>query len=258
MKNPLDRIFQDSIRLDIKIASTVNTEKKSSSGSINWTGRLKDIGEIDKCPHCKKQLINIPERKRKCEFCGDYIYVRTRPADRKRVLVTEDQTTEIEDQWTEVYTVNKWVDSLSYYGITGQDYQKAEEQLSKQFGFKVKPNDVIWSILNELVTKQKDWHSLKMLYFKMALFLNDEGKDSFDMLAEAAKCELMNYKEINFVQKVAISSARGCEECKKTDGQTFTLEEAFKIMPIPNRKCTFRFSENQPPFCRCRYVVKFD
>jgi hypothetical protein len=41
----------------------------------------------------------MPGRKKKCVACGSYIYVRTRPSDRRRVLVTEAQAAALEEQW---------------------------------------------------------------------------------------------------------------------------------------------------------------
>jgi len=58
-----------------------------------------DIGYLDKCPHCLKKLNTIPVRKKKCPFCGEYIFVKTRPLDEKKVLVTEEQKKEIDKQW---------------------------------------------------------------------------------------------------------------------------------------------------------------
>jgi hypothetical protein len=61
---------------------------------------LKEIGFVDAiCPYCSSALEKKPSRKKKCPDCGNFIYVRTRPIDRERVLVTEEQTAEIDRQW---------------------------------------------------------------------------------------------------------------------------------------------------------------
>lgn len=52
------------------------------------------------CPYCGVLLDNMPGRKKKCPACGEFIYVRTRPSDRVRVLVTEAQAEEIKAQWS--------------------------------------------------------------------------------------------------------------------------------------------------------------
>jgi hypothetical protein len=68
---------------------------------------LTKIGLFDQCPHCFKKLNKIPGRKKKCDFCGNFIYVRTRPIDKKRVLVSKLQAQEIENQW-EIYQHHKY------------------------------------------------------------------------------------------------------------------------------------------------------
>ena len=50
------------------------------------------IGSLDGvCPHCRSELPVWPARSGPCPFCGGEILVRTRPLDRERVLVTEEQ-----------------------------------------------------------------------------------------------------------------------------------------------------------------------
>ncbi len=51
------------------------------------------------CPYCAKSLDKMPGRKTKCPFCNNYMYVRTRPADNKKVVVTEQDAARIEEQW---------------------------------------------------------------------------------------------------------------------------------------------------------------
>ncbi|MFH1022391.1 MAG: hypothetical protein V1809_03295 [Planctomycetota bacterium] len=58
------------------------------------------IGTVESaCPYCKTNLEKRPVRKSKCKSCGQYIYVRTRPSDKKKVLVTEDQKKKIDELW---------------------------------------------------------------------------------------------------------------------------------------------------------------
>jgi SPP1 gp7 family putative phage head morphogenesis protein len=51
------------------------------------------------CPYCAKPLEKMPGRKTKCPFCANFMYVRTRPADKKRVIVTEQDAAKINEQW---------------------------------------------------------------------------------------------------------------------------------------------------------------
>jgi len=63
------------------------------------------IGKIDNCPYCNKKLEIIPTRKSKCPFCDKYIYSKTRLSDKKKVLVTEEQKNQIDEEWNK-----KWIE----------------------------------------------------------------------------------------------------------------------------------------------------
>jgi hypothetical protein len=45
----------------------------------------------------------MPGRKTKCPRCGNYVYVRTRPTDRRKVLLTKEQTDQVQRLWNVLY-----------------------------------------------------------------------------------------------------------------------------------------------------------
>ena len=64
--------------------------------------RLSDIGRLGSdCPYCERALPKRPERKTACPYCGEWIYVRSRPLDRARVLLTGQQASQVEAEWTQ-------------------------------------------------------------------------------------------------------------------------------------------------------------
>jgi|Deesub1362A_J573_1020465.scaffolds.fasta_scaffold17422_2 DNA-directed RNA polymerase subunit RPC12/RpoP len=200
------------------------------------------------CPYCKRDLDKAPKRKKKCPHCGNFIYVRTSPSTRKKVLVTEEEAEKIDA-----------LRNLSQYGVTLKKFNSHKAKLSEKFGKEASTRDVIWSIYNELIAKKKDLQELKMLYYEMALFLNKEGKDSFPLLQQAAKMELMRFKKEGFIKKVRIlASADSCPVCQKLNGKVFTVERALKTMPIPCKECTHKLYDGNRGFCRCSYVAEID
>jgi hypothetical protein len=52
-----------------------------------------------KCPYCQNALKKIPGAKTKCSQCGQFMYVRTRPEDGARVVVTEAEAHRINEAW---------------------------------------------------------------------------------------------------------------------------------------------------------------
>lgn len=156
-------------------------------------------------------------------------------------------------------TMKKWSRRLKTYGITERDFDISKVELTKKFGEEPSDKDVIWSLFNKLITKMRDFHTLKMIYYDMALFLNEEGKDFFSVLQQSAKMELMYYKQSD-VEKVQILTAGkgSCEQCQQSENKIFTIEEAFEKMPIPSKECTHEMSVGQRGFCKCCYIAKID
>ena len=186
--------------------------------------------------------------------------MRTLPSTRSKILVTEVESKKIDLEWEKVNFMNKWLSNLEQYGITKNDFVIRKDKLSKKFAQEASDRDVIWSIFNELLTKIRDLHSLKMIYYEMALFLNEEGKDCFTVLQQSAKMELMKFKQEGFFKKVRILTAGedSCEACQRLKDTVFTIEEALEKMPIPCKECTHKLYDEKRGFCRCCYVAEID
>lgn len=86
--------------------SLINTFKKlfqktTTSQTQNASNLSSgDIG-IDKavCPYCDYALDKMPGSKKKCPSCNNFIFVRTRPKDNKKILIREDQILKVEELW---------------------------------------------------------------------------------------------------------------------------------------------------------------
>ena len=213
---------------------------------------------IDKkvfCPYCKKELAKKPSRKTRCPFCSKFIFVRTNPKTKKKVLVTEQGVKDIEKEWEHYLGINGWLNDLSQYGITKSDFDSNKDALAKKFGKEPYPRDVIWGIFNQLILKTNDLRTLSTIYFQMALFLNEENKDSSLQLKLHYKMILLDYKNSGVIDRVEICACdNSCPECKKDWHNRLSINEALKTIPLPNKKCTFRFNDNKKPFCRCTYI----
>ena len=62
--------------------------------------KLSEIGRLDNaCPYCGEPLVKRPERKTRCPHCRSTIFVRMRPFDSQRVLLTAQETGLIEAEW---------------------------------------------------------------------------------------------------------------------------------------------------------------
>jgi hypothetical protein len=201
------------------------------------------------CPYCKGVLKQKPQRKKKCPFCNNDIYVRSKQKVFSSTLLTREDAIAVD-----------CLKNLENIGIKikDNDFKTKKRELSIKFGKEAKSSDVIWGLFNELILKMKDLHSLKMIYYEMALFLNKLGKDCFAVLQQSAKMELMKFKQDGFIKKVRILTAGedSCEACRWLENQVFTIEEALEKMPIPCKECTYKLYDEKRGFCRCCYAAE--
>lgn len=191
-----------------------------------------------KCPYCQNILEKKPSRKTSCPFCKKHIYVKSNK------LVTEEEAKAIEQKW-------KFKHDLEKLKISEQEYNDHKAKLAKKFGFEPIFFDVAWDVLNartlELARSQR-FAELSHLYYEMARFLNEEGKDFFHVLQQSKEMELEHLKTMG-IKKVEIMCGPGaCPSCLKLNKKILTIEEALKTMPVPNKDCTNTLYDN---FCRC-------
>ncbi|HDH28098.1 MAG TPA: hypothetical protein ENH13_03090 [Euryarchaeota archaeon] len=125
------------------------------------------------CPSCKGQLKKIPGRKTKCPHCGQFMYVRTRPKDNVRVVVTKEQADEIDEEWAIASGTHN--DFLA----KKEEIENERKVLRKRFGKEPSESDVKWGVLNkQLIThaQDSDWGLYRNTRFEMAEILRKEIK----------------------------------------------------------------------------------
>jgi hypothetical protein len=92
----------------------------------------------------------MPSRKKKCPGCGHYIYVRTRPEDRVRVLVTEEQAAAIEEQWTCHYREKELA---RIGGLPG--YETARAKMNRSLGREPDDHEVVIELTRRELAQHK-------------------------------------------------------------------------------------------------------
>lgn len=131
------------------------------------------------CPYCNAPLKKVPQRKTLCPSCRQPIYVRSRPTDRTKRLVTQEQADEIEEEWT----ISAELSSLRE---SDRDrFEKMRKTIREKYG-KEEPkklhralHDVRWSSYNreglESVRKS-NFGFFRNTRLDMAQQLQEEGK----------------------------------------------------------------------------------
>lgn len=210
------------------------------------------------CPYCNVTLNKVPIRKIKCSQCNNNIYVRTRFSDRKKVLVTKNESIEIDQLWSEYHERNRRIVSLQPFGITEQQFMQTKEQLSKRKGNIVTDIDVSLELLNQLSLIEKESGTLRMIFSEIALIMNEIDQDFIPYLIKAAEMDLLRYNQSRIIKKVRITAAgkasNSCTACLAQDGRELLIEDAMLLKPIPCIECTTIFRGTKKGFCRCCYT----
>lgn len=201
------------------------------------------------CPNCNQLIDELPKRKKRCFNCKKAFY----PLKKNKTvsLISEDEHQKIKDEQEKIRFREKWLKELSEYGITKKIYYDYKKKYFHKIKFNENENDVIWSIFNKLIhDNPSNFEGQKNVYYSMFHFLREEGKDGFKSLQLSKDSELKHIllqQETNLTLKAVIITAKdACDNCKKYDGKTFTIQEALEIKPIPHIDCL-------NSFCRCCY-----
>jgi len=116
---------------------------------------------------------------------------------------------------------------------------------------------VLQSIIQSIPTNYDfSLHELKMKYLGKALDYREE-KGKYLFYASLSRIfELKRHEGSDVVEKVKILPAdkgNACENCFSQYGKVYSFEDAYKYMPLPNKKCTNWI-------CRCTFttIIKND
>ncbi len=206
------------------------------------------------CPYCRKSLTYIPVRDVACPFCGNMIYVR-QSKDKKEQQEYYDKL--LSESKESSMFIRKIFESIKGWTLDENDFNNRKNFMILKTGKVPKDTEVLYSLILELQSKGI------VVYNQLALILNWEGKDTYQFLFNARRTELTNLKQSKIVQKVKIISGAkqgeidSCPECKAIHGKIFTIEEALKQMPLPNKNCTCRIYDKTRGLCRCVYTAAF-
>ncbi len=200
------------------------------------------------CPYCGVLIEKVPTRKSKCLDCGRDIFIRS-----SQNLFPTTLLTEADSKAVALFR------PLKDFGVSESDFQKKRDELSKHFGSKASGRDVIWGLYNNEITKSiGDLHRQQMLYYQMALFLNEEGRNPSQLIEQSNQVYLQSYKLSGIVKKVGIiAGEKSCPECQENAKKIYSLEDAIKNNPIPCQKCTHVMEPGKYSFCRCCYSASF-
>ncbi len=135
---------------------------------------LSEIGRLDDhCPYCGAALKKRPARRTACKQCLHDIFVRTRPLDKERVLLTEQEAKVVELEWSRYRHV-----TIKVYVDQGE-FEKQRDSLTKSLGRAPSSAEATWPALVQEAAAhvaKKNWGFYRNTLLSTAAFLEEEGK----------------------------------------------------------------------------------
>lgn len=181
----------DKLKRAAKFEKKDHEVSQTAEPSISAPVIDEGIGYTDPiCPYCHQALVKKPAQKKKCPRCGNFIYVRTRPSDRQKILVTEDQIPLVEEQWTQYYE-QKEKERLQ----SNPEYRSMEAKFRKKWGKEPSVRDVRLALCNEHLikhAKENNWGLYRNTKLEMAQILQKEkrGRDALQTYLEVCYIDL--------------------------------------------------------------------
>jgi hypothetical protein len=154
------------IKVDFRVEAPLESwEKQADPFGEKPRREPTDLRKAE-CPYCFQALKKIPGAKTMCPHCSCFMFVRTRPEDFSRVVVTSAEAARIETD----FQILAGAREPDFRYITTESEVKAErERLKESFAAKAgtgpSDDDVKWGLLN-----QKAINSAH-IYLTMAEFL---------------------------------------------------------------------------------------
>ena len=176
------------------------------------------------CPYCGVIQDPPPQRRKKCNDCGQVIYTWTDRETRKKYLLTEQEA-------------------------------RAHEHNRR---------DARWQEISEQVrvaSQAGDLQALRLAYYQQAEILFVEGRNHLEPRQLSASVELRHMQSIGIerVRVRTVKDERVCSHCKSWEGKIISVEDALEQMPVPGPTCDDnRYGNPYGGRCRCRYEAIFD
>jgi len=138
------------------------------------TSKTTQVGQTEPvCPHCSQRLEKMPSRKKKCPSCKDDVYVRTRPSDKKRILIRADQIEAVEEQKAIANGTHQ------QFLAAKKERQDAGRNLQRKLGRAPAEHEIEWALLQEAAAghvRQKNWGHYRNARFDMSELLTKQNQ----------------------------------------------------------------------------------
>ena len=211
------------------------------------------IGVTDAvCPYCDHRLQKMPGRKKKCPACENSIFVRTRPRDKVKILVREDQLLAINEQWSIVRgTHEQFLMNQRRRQTAVKNYESTHAHAENQ------SDSVSEGVTSELTNGLRQGMSprevARNISERVEGFEDEEGKKRAHTIARTETIRALAEGQLDSLEKLGIDEVTAavewstsldehvCPLCKPLEGIVLKLKEARGMLPRhENCRCSWR------------------
>jgi DNA-directed RNA polymerase subunit RPC12/RpoP len=141
---------------------------------------------------------------------------------------------------------------LRHLQVEIADFEAAEAALTKRLERRPNPGEVKYELWESLLARHA---GSEELYLRLAADLYRDRRDPFPAKQSAARMKLAEMRRAQ-VRAVRVAVRPGCcGECRAQQGNTLSIDEALKLLPVPCHNCTHGLSDQRDhPWCRCTYA----
>lgn len=98
------------------------------------------------CPYCAAELKRRPQRKSSCKSCGATIFVKARPGESEKLLLTEAEAVALEAEWRQHYQERATLGHVECLRLSVDAFNQCRSARPD-----LPVRDIIWGLLNEEV-----------------------------------------------------------------------------------------------------------
>jgi tetratricopeptide (TPR) repeat protein len=152
--------------------------------------------------------------------------------------------------------ISNWKRKLfEYWKVSEKQYESFKKRTGSPY-----ERDVIWGLYNGLALKTDPVEKKKEIYQDMARFLNEEGRDPYEMIKEARHLEILHFIKSEYgldTKLKVVVPPDACSTCRADDRKIITLGDAYNNPFLPHQDCICISSGGKYPFCRCKYELLY-
>lgn len=143
-------------------------------------------------------------------------------------------------------TFSRYRRTLNRFGISYEEFDQIKAENPS-----LSNADIVWGLFNKALTLNAGkWKATSNIYFSMAWFLKDTGRDFYRIRKLATDFELRDLKsnikgsESRYMIEI-LADPTPCSNCQNLNNKRFSFAEAEQGLPFPAETCT-----NSRGFCR--------